>query len=193
MSASQLGRSYYNVPPMGPGSGAGGGGRSVVPLPKGGVIPPPSSGATDEEDEDYMNQEPEGMFHTYSNHKELLEQVRAKEISLSSSTSSSSSLLRLSFSPISLVPLPSSSQLFPSLSHCLYTHHIFFLSLPPNSCKQGTTLSQNPPSRAQRQWQSHQEQRTSSQPSSRTLWLSMYMYTCTCTVHYFVLIYVHYV
>ena len=48
---------------------------SAVPMPRsGGVVPPPSSGATIQ-DEDYMNELPEGMFHTYSNHKELLEQV----------------------------------------------------------------------------------------------------------------------
>ena len=132
VSASQLGRSYYNVPPMGPGSGAGGGGRSVVPLPKGGVVPPPSSGETFEEDEDYMNQEPEGMFHTYSNHKELLEQVRAKEISLSLSSSTSSSPFPLpsiffsylfSSSPLSFL-IPTISLNFP---HCptVFTPVIF--------------------------------------------------------------------
>ena len=54
-------------------------GRSVVPMPQGsGVVPPLSSGAAAAaviDNEDYMNQEPEGMFHTYSNQKELLEQV----------------------------------------------------------------------------------------------------------------------
>ena len=51
-------------------------GKSVVPLPKaGGVVPPLLSGAM-LESEDYMNEGSEGMFHTYSNHKELLEQVR---------------------------------------------------------------------------------------------------------------------
>lgn len=50
-------------------------------MPKGsGVVPPLPSGAVAAaaaavDDEDYMNQEPEGVFHTYSNQKELLEQV----------------------------------------------------------------------------------------------------------------------
>lgn len=44
-------------------------------MPKGGVVPPPSAGMSAADDEDYMNQEPEGVFHTYSNQKELLEQV----------------------------------------------------------------------------------------------------------------------
>ena len=47
-----------------------------VPLPRlGGVVPPPSEAAVN--DEDYMNEDPEGIFHTYSNQKELLEQVLA--------------------------------------------------------------------------------------------------------------------
>ena len=57
---------------------------SVVPLPKvGGIVPPPppssssggGGGGVLIDDEDYMNEIPEGVFHTYSNHKELLEQV----------------------------------------------------------------------------------------------------------------------
>ena len=56
-------------------------GKSAVPLPQpGGVVPPPPGELGDSED--YMNEEPEGVFHTYSNHKELLEQVRTPIVHL---------------------------------------------------------------------------------------------------------------
>jgi tensin len=68
--------SYYNVAMPGQKT-IRGRGKSVVPLPKaGGVVPPLLSGAM-LESEDYMNEGSEGMFHTYSNHKELLEQLQA--------------------------------------------------------------------------------------------------------------------
>ena len=57
--------------------GSGNGVKSAVPLPRTGGVVPPSLPPSDLADsEDYMNEEPEGVFHTYSNHKELLEQVR---------------------------------------------------------------------------------------------------------------------
>ena len=64
----QFGSNYYNLAM----SGGAAGDKIAVPLPKpGGVVRPPSG-----DSEDYMNEEPQGVFHTYSNHKELLEQVR---------------------------------------------------------------------------------------------------------------------
>ena len=63
----QSSEGYYNLAT--PGSKV-----SVVPLPRlGGVVPPSLPAAVD--DEDYMNEAPEGIFHTYSNQRELLEQV----------------------------------------------------------------------------------------------------------------------
>jgi hypothetical protein len=50
--------------------------RSVIPPKPEGVIPSRMSGEL-MESEDYMNEVPEGVFHTYSNHKELLEQLQA--------------------------------------------------------------------------------------------------------------------
>ena len=67
---TQSGGGYYNVPMPNR--------DSVVPLPKvGGIVPPQASSLSGLaiDDEDYMNEIPEGVFHTYSNHKELLEQV----------------------------------------------------------------------------------------------------------------------
>lgn len=51
-------------------------GHIIVPMPKAGGVVPPLQSEAKLESEDYMNEVPEGMFHTYSNHKELLEQVR---------------------------------------------------------------------------------------------------------------------
>ena len=51
-------------------------GHTIVPMPKAGGVVPPLLSEARLESEDYMNEVPEGMFHTYSNHKELLEQVR---------------------------------------------------------------------------------------------------------------------
>jgi hypothetical protein len=55
--------------------------RSVIPPKPEGVIPSRMSGEL-MESEDYMNEVPEGVFHTYSNHKELLEQVCVVQVSL---------------------------------------------------------------------------------------------------------------
>lgn len=44
--------------------------KAAVPL-----LPPPSSSGEGDDGEDYMNEEPEGVFHIYSNQKELLAQV----------------------------------------------------------------------------------------------------------------------
>ena len=38
---------------------------------------PRRSGAAEDDDEDYMNDNPEGLDHTYSNHDDLLLQVRS--------------------------------------------------------------------------------------------------------------------
>ena len=70
-STLQSGSGYYNLAVPGQDKAA------PVPMPRlGGVVPPPPSSGILVEDEDYMNEVPEGVFHTYSNHKELLEQVR---------------------------------------------------------------------------------------------------------------------
>ena len=63
---AQSNEGYYNLAT--PGSEG-----SAVPLPRLGGVVPPSAKLVD--DEDYMNDAPEGMFHTYSNQKELLQQV----------------------------------------------------------------------------------------------------------------------
>jgi hypothetical protein len=77
---------YYNLALADVGEGAGlACKKTVVPKPKlRSVIPPKPEGVIPSrmsgelmESEDYMNEVPEGVFHTYSNHKELLEQLQA--------------------------------------------------------------------------------------------------------------------
>ena len=69
--------SYCNVSVPGGGGGTPAVKKSPVPAPKlAGVVRTHSPPL--EDSEDYMNEDPEGIFHTYHNQKELLEQLQAR-------------------------------------------------------------------------------------------------------------------
>ena len=68
-------RAYYNVPVPGGARPAAMRGVAADPKAQGVVVLSSAASAETGDSEDYMNEDPEGLFHTYHNHKELLEQV----------------------------------------------------------------------------------------------------------------------